>query len=849
MIAAELGKLLDFGRAFAENVGVIALRTAFLCLAAVLAGLAQQPGPALSVDANAGRHAISPDIYGINFYWDLGSGNTPQSAALAAAAALDIRATGRRWGGNSTSTYHWKFDVDNLDADWFYEVLPDTSVNAAKLPDGSSFNQFADQVRVSGGKIVGTIPVLGWLPNGRKEMCSFDIRTYGSQCKVDPYAQYHTAKCGNGIVYDPACGDSSVNDGKGPKNPVYIKNDPTDAYAQSDETLQADWVRYAVSRYGKANQGGVAIWCLDNEPIWWDTMHRDIHPDPYTYDEVLALDIKYAEAIKQGDATALVSGPVGDNWASLWFSKKDIVAGQARGNYWSNAVDRNAHSGVAFLPWYLQQMRNYEQQHGVRLLDYLDQHAYLAPANVAFSSAGSAATQALRLDSTRVFWDPAYVVTGDYWIKDVENNGIPVAPRFIPRLREMVAQNYPGTKMALTEYNWGALDNINGALAQADLLGIFGREGLDAANLWGPPKPTDPGALAFKIYRNYDGIGGTFGETGVQATSADQSKLALYAAVRSDLNLTLIAVNKTADDLSSLVSLANFSPGAAAKVWQYSAAQPSAIMAQPDVPVSGHSIGMVFPANSITLLAIPPVALPVERPFVTAVTNAASYDSAIAPGQMVVVWGSHMGPDKAVPLEQDSNGLVSSTAGEVRILFDGIPAPMVYAVSTQCSAVVPYFGATKTTTHVQVEYKGVRSEPVEVAVGATAPGLFTMDFSGKGQGAILNEDNVTRNSASAPARPGSVVVLWGTGEGITDPPGVDGRPAVDVLPKPLGPVSVEIGGLPAAVEYAGAAPGNLPGLLQINARISQDVTPGDRVPLRVKVGNRTSQEGVTVAVR
>jgi len=265
--------------------------------------------------------------------------------------------------------------------------------------------------------------------------------------------------------------------------------------------------------------------------------------------------------------------------------------------------------------------------------------------------------------------------------------------------------------------------------------------------------------------------------------------------------------------------------------------------------VSGHSIGMVFPANSITLLAIPPAALPVERPFVTAVTNAASYDAAIAPGQMVVVWGSHMGPDKPVPLQLDSNGLVSTTAGEVRILFDGIPAPMVYAVSTQCSAVVPYFGATKTTTHVQVEYKGVRSEPVEVAVGATAPGLFTMDFSGKGQGAILNEDNVTRNSASAPARPGSVVVLWGTGEGITDPPGVDGRPAVDVLPKPLGPVSVEIGGLPAAVEYAGAAPGNLPGLLQINARISQDVTPGDRVPLRVKVGNRTSQEGVTVAVR
>ena len=83
----------------------MSLRSAFLGLVAVLAGFAQQPGPALSVDVNAGRHAISPDIYGINFYWDLGSSNDPQRAAYAA-AALDIRATGRRWGGNSTSTYH-----------------------------------------------------------------------------------------------------------------------------------------------------------------------------------------------------------------------------------------------------------------------------------------------------------------------------------------------------------------------------------------------------------------------------------------------------------------------------------------------------------------------------------------------------------------------------------------------------------------------------------------------------------------------------------------------------------------------------------------------------------------------
>jgi uncharacterized protein (TIGR03437 family) len=827
---------------------MLPFRISLAVVLTALAAWAQQPGPAISIDAGADRHAISADIYGINFYWDLGAANDPKRAAYTA-AALDLRATSRRWGGNGTSTYHWKLDINSLANDWFYEVLPDTSVNAARLPEGSTFNRFADQARVSGGKIVATIPVLGWLPKARAEACSFDIRTYGSQCKVDPYAQYHPVKCGNGIGYDPACGDSSVNDGKAPRNPVYIKNNPTDVYALTDESLQAEWVRYTISRYGKSNQGGIAIWSLDNEPIWWDSTHRDIHPEPYTYDELLAVNTRYAAAIKQADPTALVSGPVGDNWSSLWLSKKDIVAGQARGNYWSNSVDRNAHGGIALLTWYLQQMRAYEQQHGVRLLDYLDQHAYLAPNNVAFSTAGNAATKALRLDSTRALWDPTYIVTGDYWIKDIENNGAPISPRFIPRLREIVAQNYPGTKIALTEYNWGALDDINGALAQADLLGIFGREGLDMANLWGPPKPTDPGAFAFKIYTNYDDIGGTFGETSVRAASADQGKLSVYAALRSDLSLTIIAINKTGDDLASLVSLANLSPEPAAKGWQYSAAQLDAIAPQPDLPINGHSISAVFPANSITLLVVPPADVPVPRPTISAVTSAASYNSSIAPGQMVVVFGSGMGPERTAALQLDANGLVSRTTGDVRILFDGVPAPIVYASATQCSAVAPYFGTAKSTTHVQVEYKGVRSAPLTVPVSATAPGLFTQDFTGKGPGAILNEDNVTRNSASAPARPGSVVILWGTGEGVTDPPGVDGRPAADVLPKPIAPVSVQIGGLPAVVEYAGAAPGNIPGLFQINARIPTGVALGDQIPVRVKIGNSMSPDGVTVAVR
>jgi len=351
---------------------VIYLRFIGIFALFAITAAAQKPGPALSIDANANQHAISPDIYGIDFYWDLGSPVDPKLSA----AAPNIRATVQRWSGDNTSSYNWKFDVMNLDDDWFFQVLVDDGVaDASELPAGSQFNDFADQARVSGAKTIVSVPILGWLPKARMEMCSYDVSKYGKQCKQDPYAQYHTVTCGDGIEYDPACGDPTVNDNKAPANPIYIKNDPHDAYAQYDQTFQQEWIHYLLTRYGKANQGGIAIWSLDNEPIWWDDVHRDVHPDPYTYDELLSLGMTYAKAIKQSDPTALISGPVSDNWASLFFSKKDIVSGWAVGNYWANPVDRKAHGGIPLMSWYLQQFAAYEKKTGVRLLDYLDQHA------------------------------------------------------------------------------------------------------------------------------------------------------------------------------------------------------------------------------------------------------------------------------------------------------------------------------------------------------------------------------------------------------------------------------------------------------------------------------------------
>ena len=250
-------------------------------------------------------------------------------------------------------------------------------------------------------------------------------------------------------------------------------------------------------------------------------------------------------------------------------------------------------------------MRAYEQAHGVRILDYYDNHWYPQESGVAFGNGTDPATNALRLRSTRNLWDPSYV--DESWINQ--------ATQLIPRMKQVVADNYPGTRTAITEYNWGALDSINGALAQADVLGIFGREGLGLAALWSPPSAGQPGAYAFRMFLNYDGQGAAFGDTSVQAVSTDQDKLSAYAAKRSDGALTLVLVNKTGDDLSSGVTLKNLARSGKAQVYRYSAANLSAITREADVSVIPAPVcatcpplsvlSTTFPANSITTLVLP----------------------------------------------------------------------------------------------------------------------------------------------------------------------------------------------------------------------------------------------------
>ncbi len=517
-------------------------------------------GPALSINVSANRHAISQYIYGMNYADEF----------LAAALNLPVR----RWGGNSTTRYNWQDNIYNVGSDWYFENIP----SGAPVTDGSASDLFIDQDRLTGTSTLMTVPLIGWTPassspRNQPYNCGYEVTKYGAQQSTDPY----DTSCGNGVL-------TSGTDITG--------NSPADTSTQIGPAFVTDWVNYLVGKYGVASKGGVAFYDLDNEPMLWNSTHRDVHPAPTGYDEMETRTSQYAAAVKAADPTAMTLGPVLWGWCAYFYSALDgCAAGQ----------DYKNHNNEYFVPWYLQQMQAYQTKNGVRILDFLDLHYYPAAAGVALSPAGDSSTQALRLRSTRSLWDPSYI--DESWISNMAAGGVAVG--LIPRMKQWVAANYPGTRLAISEYNWGALNDINGALAQADVLGIFGSQGLDLATLWAPPADTDPGAFAFRMYRNYDAANHGFGDVSTQATSADQGTLAVYAAQRSaDSALTIMVINKVVNPLISTITLAGYTPASSAAVYRYSSANLAAITQPANQAVSATGFTATYPGNSITLFVM-----------------------------------------------------------------------------------------------------------------------------------------------------------------------------------------------------------------------------------------------------
>jgi uncharacterized protein (TIGR03437 family) len=264
--------------------------------------------------------------------------------------------------------------------------------------------------------------------------------------------------------------------------------------------------------------------------------------------------------------------------------------------------------------------------------------------------------------------------------------------------------------------------------------------------------------------------------------------------------------------------------------------------------VNGHVYAPTF-SNSLTIYGLLPSGNSDNgTPQITAAVNGASYvASAVSPGEVLAIFGTNLGPSQLMNLQMDASSHVTTTLSDTQVFFDGVPAPLLYTSANQLGAVVP-FSAAWPSTQVVVFSQGQASTPLMAAVVPATPALFSVDGTGGGQGAILNQDS-SPNSLANPADRGSVVVLYGTGAGQTSPAGDDGKisGALPLLTPNL-PVTVFIDNQPAEVLYAGSAPGLVQGIIQINARVPETASSGV-VTVMFKVGKYSSPNTVTVAVR
>jgi hypothetical protein len=518
----------------------------------------------ITVNAQANRNPISPLIYGVAF--------------AASNQLADLNFTVNRSGGNNETCYNWQINAHNLDFDYYFESYPDATAS----PPGATADAFIANSKEGGAQPLITIPMIGWSPKlgaNRSILYSYSVTEYGPQTSTDPYLP----DAGNGI---------SVTN-----NTPITWNNPNEAYFPTNVNFQVGYVQHLINQWGSSTNGGVRYYIMDNEHSLWSSTHQDIHPVGPKMSEIWTDMLAYASMVKSNDPSALVLGPEEWGWSGYLYSGYDQQWAAQHNDYNpADYPDRTANGGSDYIPWLLNQFYQYSLTNHQRLLDYATVHCYPQEGSVS-GNAIDPATELLRNQSTRVFWDTNYVDPS--WI----NNII----MLIPRLKNWVAEYYPGTKTGVTEYNWGAEAYINGATAEADILGIFGSQGLDLATRWETPATNTPTYLAMKMYRNYDGNKSTFGDTSIQTIVPNPDDLSAFGAVRtSDGAMTLMVINKDLNHANPIVAnITNFNATGTVQRWQLTAS--NLITHLPDMTLTNEVLNDTVPSQSITLYVLPAV--------------------------------------------------------------------------------------------------------------------------------------------------------------------------------------------------------------------------------------------------
>ncbi|MEI6043203.1 MAG: glycoside hydrolase family 44 protein [Chloroflexota bacterium] len=514
--------------------------------------------------------AISPYIYGL-------AGSDESDPNYDA----NLRPTLSRWGGNPATRYNWVLgNAWNAARDWEFR-------NTDYGQSGNVALGSVTSVLKQGQAMLLTIPTIGWVAkNTDQNTRSLDVPLQGGP----PLASDSEAIVG----YNPEANRALTSvQSKARKNAPFVTNpDPNSPIVYQDE-----WVASLVKQFGPANAGGVKFYAMDNEPELWSQTHTDIHPVRMGYDALLAQFTEYAAAVKDVDPSAEITGPVSWGWTGYLYSELDRGSDNFR-----TLADRRKHNNLAFLAWFLDQMRLYEEQNNKRLLDVLDVHYYPQATGVFDDKNGSKTdpyTSAVRLRATRSLWDDNYV--DESWI------GLQI--RLIPRLREWINSYYPNTKIGISEWNFGADDTLNGALAISTVLGIFGREGVYLASYWRFPPSESPGFYAFKMYTNFDNKGSTFGDTTIPLKNSDDRRVSSFAALDSKSGrVRLILINNQPDNEESVkVQLPKNLPNQTANIYQLSAQTGNKLVSQPALPLSDtDKIELVLPAYSAVLIDLQP---------------------------------------------------------------------------------------------------------------------------------------------------------------------------------------------------------------------------------------------------
>jgi hypothetical protein len=535
-----------------------------------------------SIDAGSPVRPISPLIYGLAEQED------------------GLRPGLVRWGGNNASRYNWELgNAWNAAADWEFRNGNYGATSAADRAPSGVADQAIAAARQAGIPFLLTIPALGWVARDDDNATrALDVPWAGGPAS-EPAADGGQGEQGAIAGYDPSRNraHTSIRSVARTGEPFQFPPDRADAVVAQDE-----WVAHLVNRFGPASQGGVRFYAIDNEPDLWSTTHRDVRPAHAGYDGILATFLEYALAIKEVDPGAQVTGPVVSGWTGLFYAATD----RGEDNF-ATAADRRAHDDLPFVVWFLQQVRAHDERVGRRTLDVLDVHWY--PQNGEYAPGDTdETTSARRLRATRQLWDPTY--WEESWIArtaDIRPDG---AVRLIPRLRAWIDEHYPGTKLGITEWNYGADTTMNGALAIADVLGIFGREGVDLAAYWRAPSPDSPGAMAFRLYRDYDGHGGQFGDQalGVRRADSHAGLVSVYASRDSRTGAVLAIVVNKAPTHGANVSLQVTGAGGLggnAVLYRYGPASPPAIERAADLAVEEGQTTLLVPASSMALIRLP----------------------------------------------------------------------------------------------------------------------------------------------------------------------------------------------------------------------------------------------------